>query len=352
MSTRDEILSSVGLKPEDMGPTADIHLCFDVNGYSGQLLVMTKENTHQLPEHFQQEDKGDFTITETNIALVACDGVTRDAQVTELEEVNLGFMEAHRLPSYLNHLDLVEKWMKKVPNPSPAMIASVVFSRAFVSIDQAEAPNFPSIQRAFIRGNRMVDNANQILGLTHENSNYLDKVPGACFAAGVLIDLVFSPKLFYGFIGDCGLAVYSKYGVCKFISHDQVAAAQQLSIDTHTPWEDPHWRILANRFLVNGPTNLEYNGDQLTYGLADGSPNLMNHLELGRVDLSRGDWVIVYTDGATPFVQGDETKGIPEMIRLLLSCGLANFRYYWETLANEHPPLRKEGTLVILKINE
>ncbi len=176
--------------------------------------------------------------------------------------------------------------------------ASKLFCDSFI--------NSESVRAGFERANVKIKKYN---GRYVPDPNGLKEDRAGCVAAGVIID---GNELSYGFITDCGVAVISSNGKVKvrteneywktdnprwkYINSQEMIRRADIKKDNPGDkagrfWADPAGRFISRWLFRNRP------GQRYSYGVLTGENTAMKFVKYGSTRLSKGDIVLVYSDG-------------------------------------------------------
>lgn len=216
-----------------------------------------------------QEDV--FLITK-NI-FVTADGITRDPTT----------------PSDFSNKSM-EEIFQKYPRPSGAKLAAEVFCQTFVDSLKDRRLSLKAVKEAFQRGNESVKNLNS---KNLKEVDYLVNDYFGCVAAGGGIE---DKKLYWGVIADCGIAVFNKEGKVKFQTLNDVKPFEGYVKRKKIDWKKPANRKLIRSEYRNKP-NKTAGGKSISYGALTGEKEAEFFMKFGKIELTKGDMVVFYTDG-------------------------------------------------------
>lgn len=270
----------------------------------------TFENTQTLNCNFPVEDQ---YYASDNLAIVA-DGITRDP-VGVYNLSNISF----------------EEMIKVYPRPSGAELASKVIVESFSDF-------CGNLKEQLIQANKKVKELNDqfITSCDYLQNDYYGSVASCAY-----ID---NDILHYAYICDCGVIVYDKNGTIKFQTGDD----KELYSDPYInkigiPWNLPEARIIVRRDYRNNLKNMQ-DGKCVSYGALTGEEAAVQFIRSGRIGLSAGDTVIVYSDGFINFLHKKD------FIYNILNFDKKKFETYIDSYSKEdYNKYGKEKTLVILK---
>lgn len=229
-----------------------------------------------------------FEISRRGRFVSIADGVTRDPR-------NMPLLPSMKdIPGMINFL-------KNYPNPSSAFQRAKEFCEYFnlyLAADEMQDPYFPkpqSVYNAFCSINKLFLSSNESYKKSNgiKDFDYLEHdIPG-CTAVGVVED---NGVLFYGYIADCGLAVFDKKGNIQFKTENQGPNSRgsidrDVKIRYGTDFAHPEGRKIIRSQYRNNPSN------PLSYGVLTGEPKAMEYLAQGSCIFNEGDLGIVYSDG-------------------------------------------------------
>jgi len=204
--------------------------------------------------------------------LAVADGVTRDP---------------------CEHLSLIEEVID-YPDPSPARKAADIFCGNFVK--RADA-NSSKIKRAFKFANDEIGkwNAKHI-----PKPDYVVNDLAGTVASGAIIS---GSSYHYGFICDCGVAVFDSNGKLKFKTDDEGPTTRDKEI-----WplirkklgRDINWKMPEARRELR--SNYRNNPKNPSFGVLTGEPLAMRYVRVGSGKLDSGDVLMVYSDGVAGII--------------------------------------------------
>lgn len=138
--------------------------------------------------------------------------------------------------------------------------------------------------------------ANCEIGVINERANpnpdFLFDDYWACVASVAALQ---GDELVYGFIADCGVAVFDEKG--NVIRTDNEGPNSKGSIDDDvkakydTTFKHPEGRKIIRSLYRNNPSN------PLAYGALTGQPEAMHYVRTGQFEVKPGSMALVYTDG-------------------------------------------------------
>lgn len=231
-----------------------------------------KKNGIPIEDSFGFDKKKSF--------LAVADGVTRDP-VEVLPETKAEFA--------VNY-----------PNPSPAKITSDIFTEQFLKIRNY---NLKSVRLAFKYANDKIRNWNR---LHIPKPDYLTRDLAGCVASGAIIQ---GNQFWYGFICDCGIAVFDESGKLKFRTQDEGPAKHDKYIWRdkrlqNISWRKPKARRIIREYYRNNPL------EKHSFGVLTGQSNALRYIRAGSGRLKKGDILVVYTDGLEPIIFSEEFSNI------------------------------------------
>lgn len=186
----------------------------------------------------------------------------------------------------------LEACMDKYPNPSWAKLASDYFCKVLAQ----NLPNL-SIKDSFIKGNNAVKSLNTKY---IPCCDYLFNDYFSCVASAGKIE---EKMLYYGYVGDCWISVFSKRWVKKFQSIDDVEIATPIFEKmTWNNWNKPKNRIVWRKEFRNNPHQI-YCGKCVGFWAITWEEEMNYFLHYWKVKLETWDIVLFYSDGFSPIVQ-------------------------------------------------
>ena len=237
---------------------------------------------HEHEDHFGFRD---------NVIVVA-DGVTRDP-LEVLPDVSTD--GGLRIFS--------EKYMERYGEENPA------FESARIIVEEGLKSKDGDVKNVLVSGNPALMKYNQKLyGNGLEKVDYVVNDLACCAASCAVVS---GKELSWSYVADCGVAVVSQDAVWKTdVDMDLSEGARQKTLKTNGlgDWFQPETRKFTRGVLRN---NKEYNGKG-AYGVLSGEESGEAFVRSGSRGLKKGDVVLVYSDGALPFLFDEECV---EMIR-------------------------------------
>lgn len=145
------------------------------------------------------------------------------------------------------------------------------------------------IRKSFDLANRRIRELNIAEGID-KKLNFLEY---DWFDVIGIIGFIVKSTLYYGYVGDCGLAIFDKNDKLKFQTKDTVTTAKERAKKTHKNWEELHFArkiLIMRRDLRNRP-------DGKGYGSFTGEEGVKKYYKIGFQDLKSKDLVVFYSDG-------------------------------------------------------
>ncbi len=218
----------------------------------------------------------------------------------------------------------------KYPKPRPAKRAADTFSNKAIESMMGFARNNRNgnaVLQSFGIGNKALKSLNFQY---NPNPDYLENDYLACVAAMASIQ---GGVLSYGFIADCGVAVFDNNGNILFKTNDEGPNTRgSIDEDVYEKYSErfnnPDGRKRIRREYRNNP------GNPLAYGALTGEDSAMHYVRTGQVGVAPNDLVFVYSDGL------EHVLHLGEFSDKVRRRGLAGI----EKLCNR--TVRTEGTLL------
>lgn len=280
---------------------------------SGFIVENWKKKILRLPI----EDSFGYNPEEGVIAVA--DGVTRDC-LNETEAVKSGS----------GVWNLFWHYPKK---RNPASMASQTFCDDFVNEVSRGNKTPNEIKQAFENANQSIRRMNKHFGITPETVDYLVNDYGGCVAAGTAERDETGQKIIsYGFITDCGVALFDRDGnlkINKTTSMDEIGKCVNSQPDFD--WKNSDSRKFVRKVLRNNPKH------DPSYGVLTGEDwgKIKPYLQTGEFEKKLGDKLVVYSDGLNSIIQTGEFS---DLIRYNDFSGL-------QKLCRRK--VKSEGTLVV-----
>lgn len=270
----------------------------------------TFENIKTVNCSFPIEDQ--FYASE-NEAIVA-DGITRDP---------IGISDF----STCSPKDFIVNY----PRPSGAELAAKEICDTF-------SKNKGPIKDKLIKCNKSVK---QLNNRYISKCDYLENDYYGAVASCVHIE---NGLLEYAYICDCGVIVYDSLGNIKFQTEDDKLLYSDPYIDkVGINWNLPEARVIVRRDYRNNLDNVQ-DGKCVSFGALTGEDSAIEFIRNGKIELSTGDIVLVYSDGFSNLLHDSE------FISQILKFDKNKFESYVESKSlKDYDKYGKEKTIVIFK---
>lgn len=158
-----------------------------------------------------------------------------------------------------------------------------------------------NLHKAFDKANEKIKELNDIEGM----SSRLDYLVFDYFDAVGIAGFLKGNTLHYGFVGDCGLAVFDKDNKLKFQTQDMVEPARINAREKYENWNN----LSANdRTII---MHQEFRNSPQGYGSFTGEKGVKEHYQIGQIELLKGDLSVFYSDGFVEYFQ------FPEFLEIL-----------------------------------
>jgi hypothetical protein len=231
-----------------------------------------------------------FAISRNEKTIALADAITRDP----------GGMQI--LPSFRNPLEAFQiiKFFKNYPNPNPAKGVANLFCKGFLDLVSLDY----NIKTVFEKLNKRAEEYGENWRVDEQwkEFDYLEHDFPACVAVGLTEK---NGVVSYGFIADCGFAIFNRNGERVFRTPNEGPNTRGKTIDEDiaekykTSFKFPEGRKIIRSLYRNNPSN------KLAYGALTGEKEAMHYVRTGEVEL--GDNILAaYTDGLEHVVYSDE----------------------------------------------
>lgn len=228
-----------------------------------------------------------FSIDSKNGILAVADGVTRDPY--------------QFLPN-MKTLRGKIKFSWGYPRPSPAKIASDIFTQTFPLVlrdyDLANRDE-NAIKTAFEETNKRIGKWNT---QNMQNPDYVLRDFAGCVASGTQLN---NGLVYLGFLTDCGVAIFDEKGNLKFRTENQGPDKYDKYIWQDGRLQEIDWRNPEARRIVR----IDYRNNPIeehSFGVLTGEETAMNYVRTATQEIKPEEHLIVYTDGLEPIIFSDE----------------------------------------------
>ncbi|MBU4299141.1 protein phosphatase 2C domain-containing protein [Patescibacteria group bacterium] len=190
--------------------------------------------------------------------------------------------------------------------PAGAKAAAEIF--CYIAMEYLEKNLKPSqekktIENGFDLANKKIWELNKNEGMIEKLDyvvlDYFDTVAVAGFLA--------KNTLFYGYVGDCGLAIFDKNNQLRFQTKDLVEPAVKRAKLIYKNWDELAQNERTKIFHRDFRNNPSGEG----YGSFSGEPGVKKYYKIDSLILDSGDLVIFYSDGFVDYLK------FPEFIKIL-----------------------------------
>lgn len=271
----------------------------------------TFENVKTLNCNFPIEDQ----FYANDIEAIVADGITRDP---------VGVFDLSILS--------FEEMVKKYPRPSGAELAAKEICDTFSKTNG-------TLKNRLIEANKSVKRLNDKYIL---NCDYLQNDYYGAVASCVHIE---NDVLNYAYICDSGVIVYDNLGNIKFqTNNDKELISDPYIKEIGIPWNLPEARVKVRESFRNNLNNIQ-DGKCVSFGALTGEESASEFIKSGKVNLSDGDIVVVYSDGLINFLNDKE------FISYILNFNKEEFEKYINLKSSsDYNKYGMEKTIIIFKI--
>lgn len=171
------------------------------------------------------------------------------------------------------------------------------------------------IEKAFDLANQRIKELNTAEGIDKK----MDFLEYDWFDTVGIAGFIVKDKIFYGFVGDCGLAIFNKDNKLKFQTKEIVSLAEKRAKKIYKNWQNFPKRkrkLIMNRDFRNNPSGKGY-------GSFTGEKGVKKYYKIGHKKLKPKDLIVFYSDGFLNYLKFTE---FIEILRLQ---------------PTRHPPLRR-----------
>lgn len=188
--------------------------------------------------------------------------------------------------------------------PAGARAAAQIFCNSCVEyIEKNPKHSQKVIKKAFDFANERIWELNKNEGMVEK----LDYVVYDYFDTVGVVGFLVKKTLFYGYVGDCGLAVFAQNNILKFQTKDMVEPAQERARSIYKNWDElaqNERTKIFHRDFRNIPSGLGY-------GSFTGEPGVKKYEQINSLALSPDDLIVFYSDGFVEYLK------FPEFIEIL-----------------------------------
>lgn len=188
--------------------------------------------------------------------------------------------------------------------PAGARAAAQIFSHSFVEfIEENFKSNKKVIGDAFDFANKRIWDLNNQEGMVEKLDYVVHDYFDTVGAAGFFSENI----LFYGYVGDCGLAIFDKDDNLKFQTKDMVEPAVNIARSRHKNWSE----LSQNERTAIFHRDFRNNPSGEGYGSFTGEPGVKKYYKIDAFEPTDDDLIIFYSDGFVEYLK------IPEFIGIL-----------------------------------
>ncbi|MDP2649773.1 MAG: hypothetical protein Q8P10_02925 [bacterium] len=228
-----------------------------------------------------------FSIDSKNGILAVADGVTRDPY--------------EFLPDMKTLMGKI-RFSFGYPRPSPAKIASDIFTQTFpLVLRDYELANRDenAIRKAFEEANKKIGEWN---AQNMPNPDYVLRDFAGCVASGTQLN---KGLVYLGFLTDCGVAIFDEKGNLRFRTENQGPDKHDKYIWQDEKlqkidWKNPEARRIVRRDYRNNPS------EEHSFGVLTGEETAMHYVKTATQEIKPNESLIVYSDGLEPIIFSGE----------------------------------------------
>ena len=188
------------------------------------------------------------------------------------------------------------------PRPSPAEIASDIFTQTFpLVLRDYELANRDenAIRTAFEEANKKIGEWN---AQHTPNPDYVLEDFAGCVASGAQLN---QGLIYLGFLTDCGVAIFDEKGNLKFRTENQGPDKHDKYIwqDERLQkidWRNPEARKIVRKDYRNNPS------EEHSFGVLTGEKTAMHYVRTATQEIKPNEHLIVYSDGLEPIIFSGE----------------------------------------------
>jgi len=284
--------------------------------------MQIKAFTLHNPKHhanllnWPEEDAFKYLTLKDKTIIAVADGITRDP------------IDLPNLPDYNTIIGEVELAIE-YPIPSPARKAADLFCDSFLNYAKKSKPSMGTIKNSMLYSNKKIKQLNK-----NKKIDYLENDFAACVASAGIVS---ANILYYGFITDCGVAIFSRKGKLKFITKSEgpnPKIGKEIAKESEKyglGWKDPRWRARTRSHYRNNTK------EPLAYGALTGEETAKYYIGIGKKELLPRDYVVFYSDGFLPIIASKKFN---------ITKQFNNLKDYFEKHAEKIDG--SEGTVVVI----
>ena len=186
--------------------------------------------------------------------------------------------------------------------PNGAKEAAEIFCYKTLDILERELNNDLSekdIRKVFVKAFDAANGEIKKLNIKYGIDKKMNYVEYDWFDTVAVAGLIVKDKLFYGYVGDCGLIIFNEANNKQFKTKDMVAPAVRNFTEIY---EKNGILPLKERTLVIHK-NFRNNPDKKGYGSFSGEEGVKNYYKFGTEKLNKNDLVVFYTDGFVGYLK-------------------------------------------------
>ena len=178
------------------------------------------------------------------------------------------------------------------------------------------------IEKSFDLANGRIKELNINEGID-KKMNYFDR---DLFDTVGVLGFILGENLYYGFVGDCGLAVFDKEKRLKFQTEDEVSPFLEKAKMIYKNWPE----LSSKRRLIIQHRDFRNNPSGEGYGSFSGEKGVKKYYQIGAKPLKKGDTIIFYSDGFVDYFE------CAEFIEILKSQDKKSFNEFVYKKAQEN----------------
>ena len=180
--------------------------------------------------------------------------------------------------------------------PNGAKEAAEIFCYKTLEVLEKEINNDLSerkVKEIFIKAFNFANDEIKKLNIKNGIDKKLNYVEYDWFDTVGIAGFILKNKIYYGYVGDCGLIIFDKLNKKKFQTKDMVAPAVKKFMKVY----EKNGMLLLNERTLIIHKNFRNNPNKQGYGSFSGEKGVKNYYKFGSQKLSEKDLLVFYSDG-------------------------------------------------------
>lgn len=190
---------------------------------------------------------------------------------------------------------------KRYTYPNGAKQAAELFCKTVgLSLEKSKDKDAETVlETAFYEANKTIHKLNITEGIAEKLDWYVNEY----FSCVGVVGFIRDTTLYYGYVGDCGLAVWDAQNRLRMQTKDQVKESSHYQLMDEIQKKQ---KLSKKQRHIYIRKNFQNHSSGKYYGTFNGEEGVESYYIFGKYTLSPGDLVVFYSDGFVDYIQDKE----------------------------------------------